>query len=429
MKSKVLAALYAVEQIRGNNAKKAKLAEFANDNEVKEAVKFLLDDLVTGISTKKWEAHFDGKKAGFPDFTKVTSLHELFNYLHENNTGTDADIETAVRFAKTHDPQSQEIIEHLVTKRYPTLGIGVTFANDVFPGLIQEFAVILADKYFDDPEYWNDKTFSCQTKLDGMRMVAIKDHGKVTLTARSGKDLTGQFPEIENDIRSIPMDNFVLDGERMPVGFKSLSSNEAFKKVSNGTTKGEKIGYCLAVYDYVPLKDWNARHCNMTYSERNGAYNSLLLKNKKPIYNHLYPLELEYVGTDEKQIVRLLEIAKANKQEGIIVKDMDAMYEWDRCKAIVKVKSFFDIDVVIEGWEKGSGKNKDRCGSLYFTYKGNKVNVGSGLTDEQRIDIATNFDKNWKGKTMEVVYFEETTNSKGTVSLRFPKFKTLKTGD
>ena len=49
----------------------------------------------------------------------------------------------------------------------------------------------------------------------------------------------------------------------------------------------------------------------------------------------------------------------------------------------------------------------------------NTVNVASGLTEEQRVDIWANKDQ-YLGKIVEVKYFEETVNQNGGRALRFP---------
>ena len=62
--------------------------------------------------------------------------------------------------------------------------------------------------------------------------------------------------------------------------------------------------------------------------------------------------------------------------------------------------------------------------SLIIEHKGFKVNVGSGLTKEQR--------KEWYadptkiiGKTVTIKYFETTVAQDGTESLRFPILKAV----
>ena len=91
-----------------------------------------------------------------------------------------------------------------------------------------------------------------------------------------------------------------------------------------------------------------------------------------------------------------------------------------------------DEEFKVLGVEEGDAQElvngvmqKIKCvGSLVIEYKGNKVNVGTGLSLEQR--------KRWYkhpeeivGKTITVKYFEPTQNQDGSWSLRFPVLKVI----
>ena len=57
---------------------------------------------------------------------------------------------------------------------------------------------------------------------------------------------------------------------------------------------------------------------------------------------------------------------------------------------------------------------------VWIEHKGHKVKVGSGFSQEQRLQYV---DGSIVGKTITVQYFEETANDKGGISLRFPTVK------
>jgi len=68
----------------------------------------------------------------------------------------------------------------------------------------------------------------------------------------------------------------------------------------------------------------------------------------------------------------------------------------------------------------------DKLGAFVVDYKGNRLNVGSGMTDEQR-------DEFWRlrqaltGRVVEVKYKEESSDKKtGLLSLQFPIFVSLR---
>jgi DNA ligase-1 len=98
--------------------------------------------------------------------------------------------------------------------------------------------------------------------------------------------------------------------------------------------------------------------------------------------------------------------------------------EWKnkRHNGILKIKKFMTADCKIIGYEEGDGKYKGVLGSFIIDYKGNKVNVGSGYTDEQRQEYWNNRDK-YIDRILEVKYKEETMDKKTKlISLQFPTF-------
>ena len=106
----------------------------------------------------------------------------------------------------------------------------------------------------------------------------------------------------------------------------------------------------------------------------------------------------------------------------------DVGYEGKRSKNLVKVKSFHDaeykvIDFDIDDHEvvrDGKSVTLQLLSQVYIEHKGHRVKVGSGFTQEQRLQY---MDGSIVGKIITVQYFEETKNDKGGISLRFPTMK------
>jgi DNA ligase-1 len=130
-----------------------------------------------------------------------------------------------------------------------------------------------------------------------------------------------------------------------------------------------------------------------------------------------------YHGTDTSKIIEFLDKAIAEKEEGIMINIWDAPYEFKRTNSLLKVKKMSTVDLEIVGYEEGSGRLSGTLGAVLVRYKeGNIVKVGSGFSDELRREIWTNQSK-YLNTVCEIQYFEETTNSDGGISLRFPIFK------
>jgi DNA ligase-1 len=114
--------------------------------------------------------------------------------------------------------------------------------------------------------------------------------------------------------------------------------------------------------------------------------------------------------------------------EGIMIKDVDAKYECKRTVSWLKMKPFITVDLVIVAVEEGTGKNQGKLGALICEGTDNdkfiRVNVGSGLTDEQRDDIWNTKDT-VIGQVVEIKADCVTQNQDAddTYSLRFPRFE------
>ena len=84
------------------------------------------------------------------------------------------------------------------------------------------------------------------------------------------------------------------------------------------------------------------------------------------------------------------------------------------------MKKFFDFDLEIVDFEEGTGRNKGKLGAFVVDYKGNRVKVGSGFSDEERNEFWKN-KEGLIGRVITVKYKEVTTDKKtGLESLQFP---------
>ncbi|MBU0485184.1 MAG: DNA ligase [Proteobacteria bacterium] len=71
--------------------------------------------------------------------------------------------------------------------------------------------------------------------------------------------------------------------------------------------------------------------------------------------------------------------------EGLILRKADAFYHKGRSNEILKVKSYQDMEAKVIDHILGTGKNKDRLGSLLVELPdGTRCKIGTGFTDQQR---------------------------------------------
>ncbi len=393
------------------------LTKYKDDEVIKQYLKIAYDPyIVFGISTKKLS-----KMARPIDWFHAATVFELFDYLTKHNTGTLEDIAACQEMmfcAAELDGTLECLLSDLICKDL-SIGCDAKTINSVIPGLIPTFNVMLAEKFFDKPERVEGKEFALTTKIDGGRIIAIKENGQVSFFTRAGQKYEG-LVDLENELKEILDDNFVLDGEITLLDPKGLSSKDQYKETMKITRKdGEKHGVKMLVFDYMPVANFKMQNCPVAYSARRAHLSSMFdlcaLK-----YFELLPLL--YVGSDVSVIPKCLDDAIADGQEGIMINICYAPYEFKRTWNLLKVKKMNTMDLQIIGFEEGTGRLAGTLGAILVRYKnGNTVKVGSGFTDWLRTEIWNN-----RGKYMdaicEIKYFEETTNQDGGESLRFPIF-------
>ena len=393
------------------------LKKYKDDEVIKQYLKIAYDPYtVFGISEKKLSKSVTGVTV-YP----ADNIFDLFYWLEKHNTGTDYAIkmcQVTMEKVFTESEGCTWLLKELICKDL-SIGCDAKTINSVIPGLIPTFNVMLAEKFFDKPERVEGKEFALTTKIDGGRIIAIKENGQVSFFTRAGQKYEG-LVDLETELKEILDDNFVLDGEITLLDPKGLSSKEQYKETMKITRKdGEKHGVKMLVFDYMPVANFKMQNCPVAYSARR-AHLSTMFDLCALKYFELLPLL--YVGSDVSVIPKCLDDAIADGQEGIMINICDAPYEFKRTWNLLKVKKMNTMDLQIIGFEEGTGRLAGTLGAILVRYKnGNTVKVGSGFTDWLRTEIWNN-----RGKYMdaicEIKYFEETTNQDGGESLRFPIF-------
>jgi DNA ligase-1 len=394
------------------------LTKYKDDDVIKRYLKIVYDPYVVfGISTKKLS-----KMARPIDWFHAATVFELFDYLTAHNTGTLEDIAACQEMmfcAAELDPTLECLLSDLICKDL-SIGCDTKTINSVIPGLIPTFNVMLAEKFFDKPERVEGREFALTTKIDGGRIIAIKENGSVSFFTRAGQKYEG-LVDLETEMSELLPNDSVFDGEITLLNDKGISSKEAYKQAMKITRKdGEKHGVKMKVFDWMPVSHWKMQYCPLSWNERRATL-EILFKKDPYVYFELLPVL--YKGSDTSMITKFLDEAIADDQEGVMINICDAPYEFKRTTNLLKVKKMQTMDLQIVDFEEGSGKYANTLGAILVRYKnGNIVKVGSGFTDWLRSEIWNNRSK-YLDVICEIQYFEETTNQDGGESLRFPIFK------
>lgn len=389
------------------------LVKYKNDIDILRFLSFMYNPyIITGVSNKKIQKDF-----GIQNGDCNKNILDIMDWLIINNTGTDEAIKHLQTYIFSVDEELRPLVVKIFTKNLQ-LGIDVATINKCLgANFIPSFHVQLSESYYENMDKINGQYFYLTTKIDGGRIIAIKSNGEVAFFARSGQPYEG-LVDLQEELENCPEDNFVLDGEITLINKQGMSSKEQYKETMKITRRdGEKHGVKMLVFDFLPLKDFQSEHSELFYESRRKALHDLF---SMQAFFYFEELPVLYEGTDVGQIEIVLNNAIKNQEEGIMI-NLNAPYQFKRTSNLLKVKKMKDVDVPIIAFQEGNNKYKNSLGSFWVEYKKQIVRVGSGIPDDLRKEVWEHQDE-YLGRTITVKYFEETTNSKGEISLRFPVF-------
>ena len=413
-----------VNEISASNSRLYKqkvLKKYSDDIVIIKYLQIAFDPYKTfGISSKK----LNKKLACLDVFseTHTVSVFELFDYLEKHNTGTYQEIvlcQDMLSRAKSLGQEYAELLTKLICKDL-SIGVDSKTINKEIPDCIRTFNVQLANKYFEKTSYVEGKKFAITTKIDGCRIIALKENGKVSFYTRAGQLYEG-LVDLEDEMTRLMPDNTCLDGEITLLDRGNLSSKEQYKATTKivRTKDKEKHGVKMLVFDWMPADCFKSQKCDLIYSERRAKLEEIFGRQS---FEYFELLPLLYIGEDVSKIIEIHTEQVNNQEEGVMVNIWNAPYKFSRTSDLLKVKTFNDCDLKVIGFEEGIGKYAGMLGAFICEYKEGVVKVGSGLTDDLRKEIWNNHNK-YINSIIEITYFEATQDATGKESLRFPVFR------
>jgi len=405
-------------------AKEAVLADAMTEglDEFFEGLKMCLDKLYTFGVKQVPESTQDGQGLAWPVFTELA--HKLNSRELTGHAARDA----------------IELTRDIATQAQWNGFYRRILIKDLRCGVSEKTVNNVAKKQ-NKPEY-KIPVFSCQlahdsanheskvagekmveVKLDGVRVLTIcYPDGTVTQFSRNGKEFHN-FEHIKQQISKIEFTQaMVLDGEVMSSSFQDLM------KQVHRKDNVEASDAVLHLFDIVPLSEFNRGSSTKTQLARSQELADWYTAHKTALPN-VEILDYEILdlntdtGTDRFQEINKLAIAGG--YEGIMIKDVAAVYESKRTHSWLKLKPFIEVTLEVTGVEQGTGRNEGKLGALVCsgTDDGKDIvtNVGSGLTDKAR-EQYWNSQDSLIGHLVEVRADAVTQNQDGTFSLRFPRF-------
>jgi len=211
-----------------------------------------------------------------------------------------------------------------------------------------------------------------ELKFDGIRLIAIKSHEKVSLLSRNQNDLSPRFHEIVDAIQNLPGDECVVDGEVVALDEEGRSSFQLLQALE---MEGRKSPVYFYAFDLLQL-------------DGKGLV-SLPLEDRKNVLEKLCAIKgdprIRYSGAIGGDASQLLKEVQRRGLEGIIGKLRNSIYEpGRRSGAWIKLKCVDEQEFVIGGYTPPQGARKHFGAVLVGYYKNRDLvfagKVGTGFT-------------------------------------------------
>lgn len=218
-----------------------------------------------------------------------------------------------------------------------------------------------------------------ELKLDGVRILADKQSGTVTLRYRNGGSCGPSYPEIVRAVEALPGERLVLDGEIVAFDERGRPNFERILPRVQARRPGDVarvqseapvvyLAFDLLAFETADLTELplHVRKEVLTEVVRGRGLARLL--------DHI-----EGRGSE------LFELCRSENLEGVVAKKKDSPYRFGprRSEDWVKIKCDREDDFVVVGWVEGKGSRGELGALCLASYQGDRLvyrgRVGSGF--------------------------------------------------
>jgi len=227
-----------------------------------------------------------------------------------------------------------------------------------------------------------------ERKFDGERCVALKAGRDVRLESRTGKDLTGTYPEVSAAVGAQHSRDLLLDGEVVAYEGDQTSFTRLQQRLGQTRPSSEQVAkypvvYC--VFDLLAVDREDLTH--RPFVERRARLTRTI--RSSPALQHT-----EAWSDDSER--RFAEACRSG-WEGLIAKRADAPYVAGRSKDWLKLKCVWEQEFVIGGYTEPTGSRTDFGALLVGYYEQGSLRyagkVGTGYTKATLRDLGSRLRK------------------------------------
>jgi bifunctional non-homologous end joining protein LigD len=238
----------------------------------------------------------------------------------------------------------------------------------------------LGDKPFSSPNW------VYEIKWDGVRAIAQIENGKTTLWARSGRDVTAEYPEFKDMAARFRVRDAIIDGEIVTLdaegrsNFHTLQHRLGVQNPSRQMMQSVPLDYFA--FDVMYADGYDLRRAPLV--DRKNFLQQILSGNERIHFS-------EHIA---EQGEAMYEAARSKGLEGIVAKLKNSTYVGTRTSSWMKLKIVGEVDAVIGGYTEGRGSRKFFGALVLGLYDGRELkfigSVGTGFDEAKQEKI---FDK------------------------------------
>lgn len=300
---------------------------------------------------------------------------------------------------------NDQIVADRILQKDLRCGVAAGTVNSVWPDLVFSYPCLLGSAYSEALVQKNVRwPATAQLKLDGLRVNAFVDSDKKTvmLLTRAGKliDINCELDYSLLFLHSMddPSTPMMYDGELLVVDnlgnvLSRKVGNGILNKAIRGTISADEASRVrIRLWDRVPQVDFYRKRCDTPAYERFESLRKACHDRPEQTTFAALTKDLRFSLVDYRTVANLDEAiayfneAVASGEEGIMLKNIDHVWEDKRSKDIIKFKCENHCELEVIDWLEGTGKYTGFLGKLLCRSSDGllEVNVGSGFSDEFR---------------------------------------------
>jgi DNA ligase D-like protein (predicted ligase) len=227
-----------------------------------------------------------------------------------------------------------------------------------------------------------------ERKFDGERCVARKRGGEVRLESRTGKDLTGTYPEVREAVAAQEARDLLLDGEVVAYDGEQTSFGRLQQRLGIRTPSAQLVVEYPVVYTVFDLLEADGEDLTQRPNLERRARLAKMIRPSAAVQ-----LSQAWRGDSEQRFDQ----ACRSGWEGLIAKRADAPYVRGRSRDWLKLKCSWEQELVIGGYTDPAGSRTDFGALLVGYYEDGKLRyagkVGTGYTAATLRDLGARLRK------------------------------------